>query len=160
MLAIEVANAKKTYLNKIVGIENVSFNIKYGEIFGYIGPNGAGKSTTIRALMGCLKLDSGLMNIEGHDCFTDGVNARENVGYVPSDLNFYNSMTERKYIEFIMDLKGRGYEKIDELCTYFELCILSILSRLLLTMCSASKLSFHTQPQTYPPFSIVLKASA
>lgn len=121
MLAIEVADAKKTYLNKIVGIENVSFNIKYGEIFGYIGPNGAGKSTTIRALMGCLKLDSGLMNIEGHDCFTDGVNARENVGYVPSELSFYNSMTVRKYIEFIMDLKGRGYEKIDELCTYFEL---------------------------------------
>lgn len=121
MLAIEVADAKKTYDNKIVGIEKVTFNIKYGEVFGYIGPNGAGKSTTIRALMGLLRLDSGLVNIEGHDCFTDGVNARENVGYVPSELNFYNSMTVRKYLEFMMKQKGRGFERIDDLCTYFEL---------------------------------------
>lgn len=121
MFAIEIADAKKIYNNKVVGIENVSFNIEYGQVFGFIGPNGAGKSTTIRALMGLLKIDSGLMNIEGKDCFTEGVLARENVGYVPSEINFYGSMTVRKYIEFIMRQKGRGFEKIDSLCTYFEL---------------------------------------
>lgn len=121
MFAIEVADAKKIYENSVVGIEKVSFNIEYGQIFGFIGPNGAGKSTTIRALMGLLHLDSGLMNIEGKDCFVDGVNARENVGYVPSELNFYGIMTVRQYIEFILTQKGRGFEKIDSLCTYFEL---------------------------------------
>ena len=121
MFAIEVADIKKVYDKNIVGVERVSFNIKYGEIFGFIGPNGAGKSTTIRALMGLLKVDSGLINIEGFDCFTEGSKARENVGYVPSELSFYNSMTVRKYIEFILKQKGRNFERIDELCTYFEL---------------------------------------
>ena len=121
MFAIEVADAKKIYRNSVVGIEKVSFNVEYGQIFGFIGPNGAGKSTTIRALMGLLHLDSGLMNIEGKDCFIEGINARENVGYVPSELNFYGLMTVRQYIEFILTQKGRGFEKIDSLCTYFEL---------------------------------------
>ena len=121
MFAIEIADAKKTYENKGVGIEKVSFNIEYGQVFGFIGPNGAGKSTTIRALMGLLKIDSGLMNIEGKDCFKEGVQARENVGYVPSEINVYGSMTVRQYIEFAMKQKGRGFEKIDSLCTYFEL---------------------------------------
>ncbi len=121
MFAIEVADIKKIYDKSIVGVEKVSFNINYGEIFGFIGPNGAGKSTTIRALMGLVKVDSGLINIEGFDCFKDGDKARENVGYVPSELSFYNSMTVRKYIEFILKQKGRNFERIDELCTYFEL---------------------------------------
>ena len=121
MFAVEVTDLKKKYKGTATGVERVSFNINYGEVFGFIGPNGAGKSTTIRAIMGLLKPDSGLVNIAGKDAFKDGHLARDRVSYVPSEINVYGSMTVRKYIEFILDQKGRGYERIDPLCTYFEL---------------------------------------
>jgi len=65
MFAIEVADFKKKYKGTGAGVERVSFNINYGEVFGFIGPNGAGKSTTIRAIMGLLKPDSGLVDVAG-----------------------------------------------------------------------------------------------
>lgn len=121
MFAIEVADFKKKYGSTSLGVERVSFNISYGEVFGFIGPNGAGKTTTIRAIMGLLKPDSGLVNVAGKDAFSEGHLVRDFVSYVPSEINVYGGMTVRKYIEFMLDQKGRGYEKIDSLCTYFEL---------------------------------------
>ena len=121
MFAIEVADFKKKYKGTGAGVERVSFNINYGEVFGFIGPNGAGKSTTIRAIMGLLKPDSGLVNVAGKDAFSEGHLVRDRVSYVPSEINVYGSMTVRKYIEFMLGQKGRGYERIDPLCTYFEL---------------------------------------
>lgn len=67
------------------GIENISFSVAQGEIFGFIGPNGAGKSTTIRTLMGLLKPDDGKASIFGLDCGQYAAEIAKNVGYLPSE---------------------------------------------------------------------------
>ena len=65
------------------GIENISFTVEQGEVFGFIGPNGAGKSTTIRTLMGLLKPSNGGASIFGLDCSREPARIAKDVGYLP-----------------------------------------------------------------------------
>ena len=120
MFTVELANLKKHY-GSVVGVEDVSFNLVPGEVFGFIGPNGAGKSTAIRIIMGLLKQDEGLANILNKDCFNEGHEARDFVGYVPSEVNIYPRLTVRKYLEFIAKQKGKPSDRITDLCKKFEL---------------------------------------
>lgn len=80
------------YYGDVKGIEDVSLEVKEGEIFGFIGPNGAGKSTTIRTLMGLIFPTSGKGEIFGMDCIKDGPKIRKNVGYLPSEVFYYDKM--------------------------------------------------------------------
>lgn len=91
MNVIEINNLTK-YYGKSRGIIDVSFNVEAGEIFGFIGPNGAGKSTTIRTLLGLIKPTSGTAFIFGKNCFTDGKEILKDVGYLPSEVFYYDSM--------------------------------------------------------------------
>lgn len=88
---IRIENLTKTY-GKKRGVENVSFEVGEGEIFGFIGPNGAGKSTTIRSMLGFLKFNSGSIEILGKDNVKDHEKILKEVGYMPSEALFYPAM--------------------------------------------------------------------
>lgn len=91
MSIIEVNKLTKFY-GKARGIENVSFDVKEGEIFGFIGPNGAGKSTTIRLFLSLIYPTSGEAKIFGKDCIKFGPEIRQEIGYLPSEVFYYERM--------------------------------------------------------------------
>jgi ABC-2 type transport system ATP-binding protein len=91
MNVIEINNLTKTY-GKARGISNVSFNVEQGEIFGFIGPNGAGKSTTIRTLLSLIYPTSGSATIFGKDCIEFGPEIKQEIGYLPSEVFYYDNM--------------------------------------------------------------------
>jgi ABC-2 type transport system ATP-binding protein len=91
MNVIEISNLTKSY-GKSRGINDVSFSVAKGEIFGFIGPNGAGKSTTIRTILGLIHPDSGKASIFGRDCFREGPQILKEVGYLPSEVFYYDGM--------------------------------------------------------------------
>lgn len=91
MSIISIKNLTK-YYGKSRGIENVSLEIEQGEIFGLIGPNGAGKSTTIRTLLSLIYPTSGSATIFGLDCVKDSTKILQDVGYLPSEVFYYDNM--------------------------------------------------------------------
>ena len=91
MNTIEIKNLTKTY-GTARGITNVSFNVEEGEIFGFIGPNGAGKSTTIRTLLSLIYPTSGSAKIFGKDCVEFGPEIKKEIGYLPSEVFYYDNM--------------------------------------------------------------------
>ncbi|NOZ73325.1 MAG: ABC transporter ATP-binding protein [Chloroflexi bacterium] len=80
------------YYGKARGIIDVSFQVEEGEIFGFIGPNGAGKSTTIRLLLSLIYPTSGSATIFGKDCIKYGPEVRQDIGYLPSEVFYYERM--------------------------------------------------------------------
>ncbi|MDB1144959.1 MAG: ABC transporter ATP-binding protein [Alcaligenaceae bacterium] len=117
---LKTQNLTKHYGSK-VAIENVSLEIKAGEIFGFLGPNGAGKSTTIRTILGFIKPTSGSICVLGE---TDIKKRRANhrhIGYLAGDIALYETMTGRNILKYITKL---GYNTdtsyIDELVTGFD----------------------------------------
>ena len=91
MNVIEIKNLTKSY-GKARGIIDVSFNVEEGEIFGFIGPNGAGKSTTIRTLLSLIYPTSGSATIFGKDCVEFGPEIKKEIGYLPSEVFYYDNM--------------------------------------------------------------------
>ena len=91
MNVIEIRNLTK-YYGKVRGIIDVSFDVKEGEIFGFIGPNGSGKSTTIRTLLELIHPTSGEAKVFGKDCVKDSPEILREVGYLPSEVFYYDDM--------------------------------------------------------------------
>jgi ABC-2 type transport system ATP-binding protein len=91
MSVIEVNHLTK-YYGKARGIIDLSFQVEEGEIFGFIGPNGAGKSTTIRLLLSLIYPTSGSANMFGKDCIKYGPELRRDIGYLPSEVFYYDRM--------------------------------------------------------------------
>ena len=91
MSVIEVDHLTK-YYGKARGIVDVSFSEEEGEIFGFIGPNGAGKSTTIRLLLSLIHPTSGSAKVFGKDVVTQGPEIRREIGYLPSEVYYYEGM--------------------------------------------------------------------
>lgn len=120
MVPCEVMNLKK-YYGKNMGVEDVSFNVKEGEIMGFIGPNGAGKTTTIRAIVGLLKPTDGSVAIINHDAFKEGDKARGELGYAGGEPSYFPSLTVLENLKLVADLKGVSYDRIDYLATKLEL---------------------------------------
>jgi ABC-2 type transport system ATP-binding protein len=96
---IEVNHLTK-YYGKARGIVDVSFGVDEGEIFGFIGPNGAGKSTTIRLLLSLIYPTSGSATIFGKDCIRFGAELRQDIGYLPSEVFYYEGMRVRDLLEY------------------------------------------------------------
>ncbi|MFC1493243.1 ATP-binding cassette domain-containing protein [candidate division KSB1 bacterium] len=99
MLAIETKRLTKFY-GKARGIIDLSLKIPEGEIFGFIGPNGAGKTTTIRLLLSLLFPSSGSGNIFGFDIVKDSRKIKQIVGFIPSEVHYYENMTAKELIEY------------------------------------------------------------
>ena len=120
MDVIETKKLTKFY-GKIKGVENLSFNVKKGEIFGFLGPNGAGKTTTIRTLLGYLNKTSGEAYIFGKNIEEDIVEIKREVGYIPGDLNIYGHLTGKQFLDYFSSLRNRDMTLLDELLEIFEL---------------------------------------
>lgn len=88
------------------GIEDVSFEIAEGEVFGFLGPNGAGKTTTMRTLMGLLHPAGGKATIGGFDCWTQATEVKKLVGYLPGEFAFDPALTGAQIIEYLGHLRG------------------------------------------------------
>lgn len=88
------------------GIEDVSFEIAAGEVFGFLGPNGAGKSTTIRLLLGLYRPTSGAMRVFGMDPLREGTRIRARVGYLPGELALYPRLTGAQYLDRFARMRG------------------------------------------------------
>lgn len=85
---------------KVRGIEDVNLTVQQGEIFGFIGPNGAGKSTTIRTLLGLIRATGGDASILGLDYVRDRTHILEQVGYLPSEVHYYDGMRARDLLQY------------------------------------------------------------
>ena len=96
---LEVQDLTK-YYGKIKGVENVSFQLKKGEIFGFIGPNGAGKSTTIRSIMNLINKTSGKILVEGREFGKNDVDIKMEIGYLPSEIYLYDDFTVKQMLDY------------------------------------------------------------
>ena len=96
---IEVRNFTKRY-GDFVAVDDLSFTIRQGEIFGFIGPNGAGKSTTIRFLATLLRPSSGEGYIDGHSVVDDPMAVRQLIGFMPDDFGVYDGMKVWEFLDF------------------------------------------------------------
>lgn len=110
---IEVRNLTKVY-GKKKAVDDLSFTIEDGEIFGFLGPNGAGKSTTMNIITGCLSATEGTVVIDGNDIFEEAYKAKKNVGYLPEQPPLYMDMTVEEYLRFVAEAKKVKKDKLPE----------------------------------------------
>ncbi|WJY26106.1 ABC transporter ATP-binding protein [Sporosarcina trichiuri] len=121
MAVLEVEGLTKTF-GKFKALDDVTFRVEPGEVFGFIGPNGAGKSTTIRVLLGLLKRDGGTAKIFGKDVWTDSVNIHKRIAYVPGDVTLWPNLTGGEVIDVFAGLHGHSDGKRrNELIERFDL---------------------------------------
>ena len=117
MLAVEVSHIAKSFADK-VAVDNLSFSVAQGEMFGLIGPNGAGKTTTIRMMMDILKPDSGKVTILGEKL---NEATKNRLGYLPEERGLYKKLKVLDSIVYLASLKGvdrhSATEKANELLT-------------------------------------------
>jgi len=101
---IQINNVTKTYGNGIKAVNNISLNIKDGEIFGFLGPNGAGKTTTIKMLTGILPLDKGDIIINGKNISKEPLEVKKIIGYVSDNPNMFERLKGIEYLNFMADI--------------------------------------------------------
>ena len=115
-------NKLTKYYGKAKGCKDIDFNVKEGEIFGFIGPNGAGKSTTIRCMLSLIYPTSGSVNIFGKDAIKYGPEVRENIGYLPSEIFYYDKMKVKDLLNYSASFyKNDCSVRIKELAEIMEL---------------------------------------
>ena len=102
---IEVKNVTKKY-GKFVAVDNISFEIKEGEIVGLLGPNGAGKSTTMNRLTGFIEQTSGEIIIDGYDMLKKPKKAKKEIGYMPEGVPLYADLTVKEFVKYMAEIKG------------------------------------------------------
>lgn len=119
MNVIELSKLTK-YYGPIKGVEDLTFSVKKGEIFGFLGPNGAGKTTTIRTLLGYLHPTSGTASIFGKNIRDHIVDIKQEVAYISGDLNLYGHLTGRQFLEYFASLRNREMTMLDELLIIFD----------------------------------------
>lgn len=121
MKAIEIRNLSK-YYGKSRGIVDISLDVEEGEIFGFIGPNGAGKSTTIRTLLALIFPSGGSAKIFGMDCIKDSAKIKTDIGYLPSEVNYYDDMKVKDLLYYSAKFYKKDCSKrIHELSDILEL---------------------------------------
>ncbi len=102
---IKIENIKKSY-GEITAVNNVSYSVAKGEMFGLVGPDGAGKTTTIRIMCGLLNPDFGVINILNIDVTKNRKEVQNNIGYLSQRFSLYNDLTVDENIEFFADIHG------------------------------------------------------
>ena len=117
---IKVYNLKRSFAKKLA-VDDISFNVKRGEIFGFLGPNGAGKSTTIKMLIGQLIPDDGEIRINDIDPQNDENKLSRMIGVVPEKQNLYSNINVKQNLNIFADLYGIKRSKVDKLIKNFGL---------------------------------------
>ena len=110
---IEVNHLTKRY-GSHTAVEDLTFTVEKGYVYGFLGPNGAGKSTTMNILTGCLAATEGQVTIGGYDIFEEPIKAKRLVGYLPEQPPLYGGMTVQEYLSFVARAKGVPVRKLDE----------------------------------------------
>ncbi len=129
---IKVSRLSKRFAGA-VALDDVSFAVKRGEVVGFLGPNGAGKTTTLRILTGFLAATEGSAAVDGLDVFSDSLEVRRRIGYLPETAPLYPEMRVDDYLAFRARLKGVSRRKLaGRLAEVKELCGLRDAGRLII----------------------------
>ena len=102
---IQIERLRRSY-GQLVAVDDISFEVQDGEIFGLLGPNGAGKTTTINMIAGVLKPDSGRVLVDGKDIWIDARAVKNTLGVVPQEIAVYEDLTARDNLHFWGGLYG------------------------------------------------------
>ena len=126
MALMQINHLSKRYKNsEKLAVDDISFEVNEGEVFGFLGPNGAGKSTTIKCITGILPITEGTISICGKSIIDDPVGAKMNIGFVPDNHQMYEQLTAREYINFMADIYHVGKEdrkiRADKMLELFDL---------------------------------------
>ena len=104
-----------------MAVDDLSFEIEEGHVYGFLGPNGAGKSTTMNIMTGCLSATAGHIRIDGHDIFEEPKKAKRLIGYLPEQPPLYMTETPEEYLRFVGEAKGlKGQELTDQIADVIE----------------------------------------
>lgn len=121
---LEAVQLTKRY-SSIPAVEDLSFNLKPGEVLGCLGPNGSGKSTTVKMLTGLLEPSRGIVRFDGRNIQEDLTSYRANLGYVPEEAHLYPYLTGWEYLDMVGTLRNMPRElmesKIDAFLELFSL---------------------------------------
>ncbi len=113
------------HFGKTTAVDNISFHVEEGEVFGFIGPNGAGKTTTIKMIVGLLKTTEGAVSVCGYDMAERALLAKESLSYVPDQPYLYEKLTGREFLHFIADIYRLEHDvgdfKVGQAIDLFEL---------------------------------------
>ncbi|MCC6045860.1 MAG: ABC transporter ATP-binding protein [Ignisphaera sp.] len=107
-VAVEVRNLTKVYGGGVVGVSDLTFAIREGEIYGLIGPNGSGKTTTLRIIATLIKPTSGFAKVFGVDVVKEPLKVRQLVNYLPEEAGAYRDLTGYDFIRFMLSLRFSG----------------------------------------------------
>lgn len=122
---IKIENLTK-YYGHFCAVDNISFEIKKGEILGFLGPNGAGKSTTYRILTGYLEATSGTIKVKDFNIHDHQLEIKKLIGYLPESAPIYHDMLVYDYLNYVADIRGVGAEKkLAHIRDLAELCSLN-----------------------------------
>ena len=110
---IKVEHLTKCY-GEFMAVNDLSFEINDGHVYGFLGPNGAGKSTTMNIITGCLSPTNGKVSIDGHDILEDSQEAKKCIGYLPEQPPLYVNETVQEYLYFIAEAKKVKKEDLKE----------------------------------------------
>lgn len=116
MSIIKVNNLTKSF-GKLKAVDNLSFSIEEGELFGLLGPNGSGKTTTVKILTGQLKPDEAKIKVLGIDVLRNPIKTRTKIGIIPEQETPPSFLTAEEYLHFVA--KIRKLDKIEEKCNYW-----------------------------------------
>ena len=120
---LKITNLTKSFGEK-KAVDDLTLEIKPGEIFGFIGHNGAGKTTTLKAVVGIHQFEQGQIRVEGRSIAEEPLLCKKQLAYIPDNPDLYDFMTGIKYLNFIADIYGLGqerYEKIEKYAKAFEI---------------------------------------
>lgn len=109
---ISIQHVSKRFKNHLA-LDDFSLEIPEGEIFALLGPNGAGKTTTLNLLLGFLQPDEGRLTVGGLEPFTDRIEARKIIGYIPENVNLYPQLTGLENLKYFTQLAGKKYTDKD-----------------------------------------------
>ena len=117
---IEITNLT-FYYGEQRGVENLSFTIEEGEIFGFLGQNGAGKTTTIRCMMNILIPQSGNIKIDGTTISRNDASYKEEIGYLPGEINIPDNYRVKDFFAYISTLRNKKITRLDEMVKLFDI---------------------------------------
>ena len=105
------------YYGDFMAVDDLSFEIEEGHVYGFLGPNGAGKSTTMNIMTGCLSATEGHVRIHGYDIFEEAEKAKKRIGYLPEQPPLYMNETPLEYLRFVGEAKGLHGAELDRQIT-------------------------------------------
>ena len=109
---IRLENLTKLY-GSFVAVDDISLEVKGGELFGLLGPNGAGKTTTLRMIAGILRPNGGRVLIGEHDVHADPIAAKQQLGFIPDRPFVYDKLTGAEFLRFVAGLYGQEGDLVE-----------------------------------------------